>query len=105
MKPPELDYRRGQAYDDQQLVMRRRCFFVLVGILALTPLMSMSCGSSTSRTAVLETSMGTIKFQLYEIGAPITAANFIKLAESGFYDGLIFHRVINDFVIQTGDPH
>lgn len=100
----ELDYRGQESYDDQQLAMRRRCFFALVGILALTPLMSMSCGSSTSRTAVLETSMGTIKFQLYEVGAPITAANFIKLAQSGFYDGLIFHRVIDDFVIQTGDP-
>lgn len=100
----ELDYRGQESYDDRQLAMRRRCFFVLISILALTPLMSMSCGSSTSRTAVLETSMGTIKFRLYEVGAPITAANFIKLAESGFYDGLIFHRVIDDFVIQTGDP-
>jgi cyclophilin family peptidyl-prolyl cis-trans isomerase len=100
----ELDYRGEESYDDQQSAMRRRCFLVLIGILALTSLMSMSCDSSASRTAVLETSMGTIKFQLYEIGAPITAANFIKLTESGFYDNLIFHRVIDDFVIQTGDP-
>jgi cyclophilin family peptidyl-prolyl cis-trans isomerase len=48
--------------------------------------------------------MGTIKISLYEISTPITTANFIKLAQSGFYNGLIFHRVINDFVIQTGDP-
>ncbi len=85
--------------------MRRRFLLVLTGILSLTLLMTMACSSgSTSRTALLETSMGTIKVRLYEINAPITAANFIKLAESGFYDGLIFHRVINDFVIQTGDP-
>jgi cyclophilin family peptidyl-prolyl cis-trans isomerase len=57
-----------------------------------------------NRIAVLETSKGIIKFELYEDKAPVTTANFIKLAESGFYDGLIFHRVIEDFVIQTGDP-
>ena len=55
-------------------------------------------------STTIETSMGTIKFELYEQRAPITTANFIKLAESGFYDGLIFHRVVDDFVIQTGDP-
>ena len=54
--------------------------------------------------AVLETSKGRIKFELYEDKAPITTANFIKLAESGFYDGLRFHRVVDNFVIQTGDP-
>jgi cyclophilin family peptidyl-prolyl cis-trans isomerase len=57
-----------------------------------------------NRVAVLETSKGRIKFELYEDKAPITTANFIKLAESGFYDGLIFHRVVDNFVIQTGDP-
>lgn len=57
-----------------------------------------------NRIAVLETSLGTIKFKLYEDKAPITTANFIKLAESGFYDGLVFHRVVDNFVIQTGDP-
>ena len=59
---------------------------------------------SANRIAVLETSKGTIRFQLYEDKAPITTANFIRLAKRGFYDGLIFHRVIDDFVIQTGDP-
>lgn len=57
-----------------------------------------------NRIATIETSEGTIKFELYEQRAPITTANFINLAESGFYDGLIFHRVMDDFVIQTGDP-
>jgi len=57
-----------------------------------------------SRIAVLETSKGTIRFELFEDKAPITTANFIKLAGSGFYDGLIFYRVIDNFVIQTGDP-
>ena len=55
-----------------------------------------------NRIAVIETSMGTITAELYEGRAPNTTANFIGLAENGFYDGLIFHRVINDFVIQGG---
>lgn len=48
---------------------------------------------------------GTIKFELYEKRAPITTTNFIKLAESSFYNGVLFHRVIDDFVIQSGDPN
>ncbi|MFC1998818.1 peptidylprolyl isomerase [Chloroflexota bacterium] len=59
---------------------------------------------ATNRTAVIQTSMGTIQIELYEKRAPITTANFIKLAQDGFYDGLIFHRVIDDFMIQGGDP-
>jgi cyclophilin family peptidyl-prolyl cis-trans isomerase len=57
-----------------------------------------------NRTAVIETSKGTIKVALDEKRAPITTANFIKLAESSFYDGLIFHRIIKGFMIQGGDP-
>ncbi len=48
--------------------------------------------------------LGTIKLELYPDDAPITVDNFVSLASSGFYDGLIFHRVINDFMIQGGDP-
>jgi cyclophilin family peptidyl-prolyl cis-trans isomerase len=55
--------------------------------------------------AVLETNWGVIKFELYEELAPITTANFIQLAEENFYDGIKFHRIIDDFVIQTGDPN
>ncbi|MBQ8164739.1 MAG: peptidylprolyl isomerase [Clostridia bacterium] len=47
---------------------------------------------------------GTITMELYPDVAPITVANFIGLVEMGFYDGLIFHRVIEDFMIQGGDP-
>ena len=54
--------------------------------------------------AVFETSMGTFKVELFEDKAPQTAQNFISLVNKGFYNGLIFHRVIDGFMIQGGDP-
>lgn len=56
-------------------------------------------------TAVFETSEGTFKAEIFEAEMPITAGNFIKLAESGFYDGLHFHRVIPNFMCQFGCPN
>src|SRR5215831_17363003 len=53
-------------------------------------------------TALLETSLGNIKVELFQDQMPITASNFVKLAKSGFYDGLHFHRVIQGFMIQFG---
>lgn len=57
-----------------------------------------------SKTANIVTAKGTMKVSFFEQDAPGTVANFIKLAEAGFYDGLIFHRVIPNFVIQGGCP-
>ncbi|MEI7759485.1 MAG: peptidylprolyl isomerase [Thermoleophilia bacterium] len=54
--------------------------------------------------ATLHTSEGSIEIELFPEEAPKTVANFTKLAEDGFYDGLIFHRVIPDFMIQGGCP-
>ncbi len=54
--------------------------------------------------AVLHTSAGAVTIELHDDDAPKTVANFRKLAEDGFYDGLIFHRVIPDFMIQGGCP-
>ena len=56
-------------------------------------------------TATCETSLGTFEVELYTDKMPITAGNFIKLAKSGFYDGLHFHRVIKGFMAQFGCPH
>jgi cyclophilin family peptidyl-prolyl cis-trans isomerase len=56
------------------------------------------------RKATFETNKGTFVAQLNETQAPITAGNFIHLAEKGFYDGLAFHRYVENFVIQGGDP-
>jgi cyclophilin family peptidyl-prolyl cis-trans isomerase len=57
---------------------------------------------NTNSIAVMNTTMGTIIVELYEDKMPITSANFITLANDGFYNGLVFHRVIDDFVIQGG---
>jgi len=54
--------------------------------------------------ATIQTNHGTIELELYEGDAPKTVGNFTKLARDGFYDGVIFHRVIPDFMIQGGDP-
>ena len=58
-----------------------------------------------TKRASFETNRGTIVAELYETEAPETVANFEKLANSGFYDGVKFHRVIPDFVVQGGDPY
>jgi peptidyl-prolyl cis-trans isomerase B (cyclophilin B) len=54
--------------------------------------------------ATMETNRGTMEIELFPQDAPKTVNNFVFLAEQGFYDGVTFHRVINDFVIQGGDP-
>ena len=53
----------------------------------------------------METSLGTITVELFVDKMPLTAGNFVELAKSGFYDGLHFHRVINNFMLQFGCPH
>jgi cyclophilin family peptidyl-prolyl cis-trans isomerase len=56
-------------------------------------------------TATCETSLGNFEVELFVDKMPITAGNFVELAKSGFYDGLHFHRVISNFMIQFGCPH
>ncbi|MFH1589705.1 MAG: peptidylprolyl isomerase [archaeon] len=79
---------------------------LLLGLLLL--LVSCSNGqvgeTMTNRVAVIETNHGTMEIELFEDKAPITTKNFIDLTEKGFYDGVIFHRVIANFMIQGGDP-
>jgi peptidyl-prolyl cis-trans isomerase B (cyclophilin B) len=55
-------------------------------------------------TATMHTNHGTIELELFDADAPKTVDNFVKLSKDGFYDGLIFHRVIRDFMIQGGCP-
>lgn len=57
-----------------------------------------------NKIATIQTNKGTIKFELLEQDAPKTTENFRLLAEKGYYDGVIFHRVIRNFMVQGGDP-
>jgi peptidyl-prolyl cis-trans isomerase B (cyclophilin B) len=63
-----------------------------------------SIDPKTTYRALLETNAGKIELELYPVYAPVTVNNFIFLAQEGFYDGVIFHRVISNFIIQGGDP-
>lgn len=60
--------------------------------------------SQSMKIATIETARGTIRIQLFDAEVPKTVANFEKLVNQGFYNGLKFHRVINDFMIQGGCP-
>ncbi len=62
-------------------------------------------GTWVNSTVTIVTNFGTIVAMLYDEGAPVTVENFLDLATSGFYDGIRFHRIVDDFVIQTGDPN
>jgi len=61
--------------------------------------------NTMNRIARMETNKGTIEIELFEDTMPVTTGNFIKLAEEKFYDGIKFHRVIENFMIQAGDPN
>ena len=70
------------------------------------PIFFASCKSpagNENTIILMKTTLGDIKLKLYD-GTPVHRDNFIKLANSGFYDGISFHRVINSFMIQAGDP-
>jgi len=72
---------------------------VLIGVIGISKM-----NGSTGAKVKLETTQGDIIIQLYEKEMPITAGNFKKLVQEGFYDGIILHRVIDGFMIQGGDP-
>lgn len=91
-----------------------RSIVAIVLILAMSTLLLTGCGNSVkllqfepvaegATTAVIKTNMGDITVVLYSEQAPKAVANFIGLAQEGKYDGVSFHRVINDFMIQGGD--
>jgi cyclophilin family peptidyl-prolyl cis-trans isomerase len=73
----------------------------LGGVACVTIALAAFAGAPTERVA-LETNKGVIELELYPDKAPVSVANFLKYVDSGFYNGLIFHRVIAGFVIQAG---
>ena len=98
----------------------KKVFAVVIALVVMSMFMGSGCeqGAATKTTegqavttgsgepiAVIETPKGVIKFKFYQADAPMTCKNFIDLANKGFYNGLTFHRVEPNFVIQGGDPN
>jgi cyclophilin family peptidyl-prolyl cis-trans isomerase len=77
---------------------------VILALLVL-PVLSACSSEPEPRYAIVETSLGSFKIELFNQDAPNTVRNFVDLAESGFYDDIIFHRIIQSFMVQTGDPN
>lgn len=75
------------------------CVALVVGVMA-----DVTHGQVGRPRAVIETTKGTIVIELYADEAPKTVENFVTLAKKGFYNGIMFHRVIPGFMVQTGDP-
>lgn len=78
--------------------------FLKVCVVALFVFMLCSCGNSNNIVEIDVKDYGKIVIELYPDIAPKSVANFKKLVSQNYYDGMIFHRVINEFMIQTGDP-
>lgn len=83
----------------------RRLRAILAAMLGTSLAAATLHAQSARPKAILETSKGRIVIELYRDQAPKTVQNFITLAQKGFYDGLMFHRIIPGFMIQTGDPN
>jgi len=84
---------------DKKLTIFIIALVILIGVIGVIKM-----NGNTGAKVKLETTQGDIILQLYEKEMPITAGNFKKLVQEGFYDGIILHRVINGFMIQGGDP-
>ena len=78
--------------------------FIIAVILLIIGYGIVKMSAENNPKVKLETTQGNIVIELYEKEMPITAGNFKKLVSEGFYDGVIFHRVIDGFMIQGGDP-
>ncbi len=76
--------------------------YVVILAIAILFLPALTGCMEKESTVVIETGMGTIKIKVYDDKVPETASNFLKLVKSGFYNGLIFHRIVKGFVIQAG---
>lgn len=92
--------------DNRQFESKLLCFLILLAAFLFDAAASeLDKKDFTSEVAVLETSMGKIKIAFFEKEAPNHVANFKKLIKEKFYQGIKYHRVIPDFVIQAGDPN
>jgi len=77
---------------------------VFIALLTLFLLLIVGCGHMGNTNIRITTNLGVMEFKLYDDLVPETTKNFAKLSKEGFYDGMRFHRVIKDFMVQGGDP-
>lgn len=113
-KAQKLKQQRKIEREEQKKIKKRKkirqaiigsCIFALVVFIIIAVIGFINYVKEKDiRRVVIETEKGDIKLELYSKAAPKTVENFVKLAEEGFYDGTTFHRVIEDFMIQGGDP-
>jgi len=103
----------GNHHDEteRKLAMIRNLpkFLTFITLLTLTSASQFASAQSAGKDpnelyAIVDTNRGTMEFLLYRQVAPVTVTNFVNLATRGYYDGLTFHRVVEDFMIQGGDP-
>jgi len=90
----ECQFPNGASCDEWDF-FHRKCFFEAPKVVI---------DKQATYSAVLKTSEGDITISLFPDRTPVTANNFVFLASQGFYDGISFHRIIKDFMVQTGDP-
>lgn len=102
-----MNFDEARALSRRPARHKNRRLAAIVMLVSSGVLLMTGCGggNSTNRVAVIETDLGTIKIELLYDEAPQTAENFRLLAERGYYNGVIFHRVVNGFMIQGGDPN
>ena len=86
------------------MILYSLVFFISILVIAVIVFLVNYSKQEDVRRVVIETEKGDIRLELYPKVAPKTVENFIKLTEQEFYDGITFHRVVPDFVIQGGDP-
>jgi len=92
--------------EDMKVKINKKYFWLSIIAIAVIILLVFNMGENTEKVSgkvVFETNKGNIVIELAE-DMPITAGNFKKLVSEGFYDGVIFHRIIDNFMIQGGDP-
>ena len=77
---------------------------VAAALIGGSPAMPSAATQANDLTAVFTTTKGEIRIELFPAEAPVTVANFVNLVQRGYYDGLTFHRVIANFMVQGGDP-
>ncbi len=83
----------------------KRAFTIFVLVFLITGLSNYANAQTSDKVVILETQSGKIIIEFFPEAAPETVENFLKLADSGFYDGVVFHRIIPGFMIQGGDPY